>query len=307
MAGGRRGGSAEAFALLRDLGKLAAGDLPLDELLDALAARVVTLLDADGAVAALETPPLVGASGLGKLETEQLLAFAATGAETVGRPPGPFRSACSALVRSGRERVGVLAAAARRPDAFDPDAEEVLLLLGRAIIGDLEAARLYRLATIDPETRAGSRQLLAERLSEEIQRARRAGEPTLGLCRLEVADLERIRAAQGEARAKAMLAEIVRRARGALRAVDCLARLEDAVFVAVLPGAGEAGAWAAAARMAARVEAMPVVPAGGPALEPRLLLGAAALLPEMDEVALLRAAERAARPAQAFRERDRIP
>src|SRR5205823_9650013 len=162
------------------------------------------------------------------------------------------------------EPIGHVAALARRRAAFSAAHEERLAFVARALMADLEAARLYRLAITDAETQAGNRQLLFARLPEEIRRARRASGPPLALIKLQVAELARLRAAQGDTRAVAALAEIVRRMRRALRGPDWLVRGDDDTFLCVLPVAGSAGAEQDGARIAAAVASAPLVLPAGP-------------------------------------------
>ena len=284
-------GGTPAFRVLADLARLVAKGLPLDELMAKLCERMCELLGADGAVAVLETPPLRVAAKLSRADAERLAA----------RPGTPERidkggeSIVVAPILSVGERIGHVAALAKRPRAFSAEHEEVLAFLARSLVGDLEAARLYRLATTDPETHAGNRQLLAERLGDEVRRSHRAGGKPLGVIRFDVEGWPRLTQAHGRTKAAALLAEIVRRARSSLRTVDWIVRLGEEFFLCVLPFAGEEGAERAAKRIAERVAKDPIEIAPGVAVEPRIRCGVSTLTSEMTEGDLLDAAEKSLR------------
>jgi len=280
-----------AFRVLADLGRLVARGLPLDQLLGGLCESICELLGADGAVAVLVAPPLRVGAKLSRADAERLAA----------RPGTPERidrggeSIVVAPILSAGDRIGHVAALAHRPRAFSPEHEEVLAFLARSLVGDLEAARLYRLATIDPETHAGNRQLLAERLADEVRRSHRVGGKPLGVVRFDVEGWPRLTQAHGRSRAAEVLAEVVRRARTSLRTVDWIVRLGEEFFLCVLPAAGAEGAALAARRMADRVMATPIAIGPGVAVEPRIRCGVASLEKGMDEGGLLDAAERSLR------------
>jgi diguanylate cyclase (GGDEF)-like protein len=296
----RQGRKAATFEVLRDLARLCASGLPLDDLAAALAERTCTLLEADGALVVLEVPALSASAGLSRAEAARLLERTARGGdrpapgEGPGRPAaaGGFGSLVVAPIVSAGQRAGRVAAVSRRRGAFGPEHEEVLAFLAHSLIGDLEAARLYRLATVDPETRAGTRALLAERLPDEIGRARRGG-GGLALVRFGVREFARLQAAQGAMRAGHALAEVVRRVAATLRLIDCLVRLGDDAFLCLLPGATLVGAQAAAARLSAAVAAHPIDVGAGVEVRLTVIAGAAVFVPTMDESELLAAADQA--------------
>jgi len=270
--------------------RLQAAGLPLDELAHALAEKVRALVDADGALVTLSAPPLAASSGLSRAQAARLRERSGA-PERAGDDNGA--SIVVAPILSLGERIGYLAALAHRRHAFSTADEEVLAFIARSLVSDLEAARLFRLATTDPETGAGNRQLLAERLPEEVERARRLGGRELALVRVVVPDWTRLCELHGQLRAAAALRELTRRVRAALRTIDWVARLEDDVLVCVLPGAGETGAHRAAAGVIARVEGAPIALPGGGTVSLAVRCAAVTLQGGMDEAALLDAAERA--------------
>ena len=287
-------GATPAFRVLADLARLVARGLPLDELLAQLTERICELLAADGAVAVLSAPPLRVGARLSRADAERLAARAGT-PERIDRGG---ESIVVAPILSAGERIGHVAALAKRPRAFTAEHEEVLAFLARSLVGDLEAARLYRLATTDPETHAGNRQLLAERLGDEVRRSHRAGGKPLGVIRFDVEGWPRLTQAHGRQQAAAVLAEIVRRARTSLRTVDWIVRLGEEFFLCVLPSAGEEGVARAAERITAHVAQAPIEIAPGIAVEPRIRCGVSTATADMNEGDLLDSAEKALRAAR---------
>src|SRR5207247_2086349 len=137
------------------------------------AERLQQLLEADGVVILLVTPPAQVSTGFAQNQVERLgeRAFGRERLDNAERDPRfsglGLGSILSVPLLSAAETVGTLVAGAERRMAFSVAQEEMLASLARCLIGDLDAARAYRMATIDPETRAGTRHLLAERLPDE--------------------------------------------------------------------------------------------------------------------------------------------
>jgi diguanylate cyclase (GGDEF)-like protein len=284
-----RSSAAQSFVVLRELASLAAKGLPLDELLGRVLESTSTVLEADAAVILLEQPPLRVVRGATRAEAERLCARSGDPERT----QAGHESVVVAPVLSQGLRIGHVAVLARRRGAFSAEHEEVLAFLAKSLVGDLEAVRLYRLATIDPGTRAGSRQLLFERLPDEIRRSQRAGGRPLAIVRFGVEDYPRLLSAQGQKASVQALAEIVRRVHGSLRAIDWIARLYDDAFVCVLPGAGDDGAERVASRMSERVEKEPIELGAFSQVQLRIECANTTLQQGMDAIALLKAAESA--------------
>src|SRR5262245_34438655 len=68
----KKGATPPAFRVLADLARLVARGLPLDQLLAELCERICELLEADGSIAVLKTPPLRVAAKLPREDAERL-------------------------------------------------------------------------------------------------------------------------------------------------------------------------------------------------------------------------------------------
>jgi two-component system cell cycle response regulator len=124
-----------------------------------------------------------------------------------------------------------------------------------------DRARLEMLAHTDPLTQTHNRRALVERLTEEMERARRYG---LHLSVLMV-DLDHFKAIN-DSYGHVVGDEVLRGVSGTLqreaRTVDIVARYGGEEFVVVLPETGSEGALALAERIRARVAGTPAVPGG---------------------------------------------
>jgi diguanylate cyclase (GGDEF)-like protein len=215
-------------------------------------------------------------------------------ADRSARLAGPADAAVGQIVLapiwSGGAVIGRIATTSRRAGGFTAGDESALQSLARELMADVEAARLHRLATVDPATRTGSRLLLWERLGEEVARShRQTGRPPLAILRAELAAWEQSVKSYGSERTTAALCELSRRLLASVRATDTVARLQEDALCCILPLAGQAGAQAVAERLSGSVAALPIeLGRGEPA---RLRLAIAVWAPALDAEALLAATE----------------
>ncbi len=111
---------------------------------------------------------------------------------------------------------------------------------------------LRRLATIDPLTGAANRRQFMDRLTAELERARRYGH-ALSVVMLDIDHFKRINDTHGHAVGDEALRALVATLHGALRDVDLLGRLGGEEFAVVLPETPPVGAVEVAERLRAAV------------------------------------------------------
>jgi len=150
--------------------------------------------------------------------------------------------------------IGVLTVTSARPGAFQPEHEDLLMYLGTAIVKDLENARLYRLSITDSLTKAFNRQYLYQRLPEEVERCRRYKDP-LSVALFDIDHFKRFNDSYGHPAGDFVLKEVVRLAQGQIRDVDALVRYGGEEFLVLLPNTPLEGARVIAERFRKAVEA----------------------------------------------------
>lgn len=148
--------------------------------------------------------------------------------------------------------IGTLSVTSRRAGAFNKEHEELLMYLGSSIVKDIENARLYRLSITDSLTRAYNRQYLYQRLPDEMERARRYGDP-LSLVLFDVDHFKRLNDTHGHPAGDFVLKELVRLVHTTVREVDGLVRYGGEEFLMLLPKTSLAGAGELAERLRAAV------------------------------------------------------
>jgi diguanylate cyclase (GGDEF)-like protein len=114
-------------------------------------------------------------------------------------------------------------------------------------------AELRRLATRDALTGLLNRGEFDRLLAEEVERARRLGQP-LGLVLADVDHFKRINDTRGHAAGDAALRVLAERIPAAVRGIDRVARVGGDEFGVILPAADAAGALEVARRICAAAE-----------------------------------------------------
>ncbi|HEX2781249.1 MAG TPA: diguanylate cyclase [Gemmatimonadaceae bacterium] len=115
-----------------------------------------------------------------------------------------------------------------------------------------DKARLQELATTDAVTQILNRRALVERLSHELERARRYGTP-LALLMVDLDHFKDINDTHGHLVGDEALREVARLLQSAVRTVDVVARYGGEEFAIVLPETSHEGAVAFAERVRERV------------------------------------------------------
>lgn len=192
--------------------------------------------------------------------------------------------------------IGVITVASSHRYAFSAEGEELLSYLGGSIVKDIENARLYRLSITDTLTKAYNRQYLYQRLPEEIDRARRYGDP-LSLLGFDIDHLKPINDKLGAAAGDFVLKEVVRVAQATLRDVDGLVRYGGEEFVAILPKTAHPGAMQTAERVRAAIAALDL-PWSDTRIRATASFGVASLRENEADVELLRRVDEAVQAAK---------
>ena len=160
------------------------------------------------------------------------------------------------LTAESAERVDVAAMEAGALD-YLVKGEITARLLERALRYALRLgatlAELRRLATRDALTGLLNRREFDRLLAEEVERARRLGQP-LGLVLADVDHFKRINDARGHAAGDAALRVLAERIPAAVRCIDRVARVGGDEFGVILPAADTAGALEVARRICAAAE-----------------------------------------------------
>ena len=130
----------------------------------------------------------------------------------------------------------------------------------------IEKSRLRRLAITDWLTRAYNHRYLGPRLSEEIERARRHGEP-ISIALMDLDHFKRVNDAHGHDAGDTVLRAFTDRVRAEVRRHDVLVRRGGEEFVLIMPETGAADAYLVAERVRERVAATPIVLGNGLSLD----------------------------------------
>jgi two-component system, cell cycle response regulator len=160
-----------------------------------------------------------------------------------------------------RDARGILVLLPREPQQFALLTADLLDDLIRPLTLVLDNARLsqrlHEMSTLDGLTRQLNHRAIYERLSEEIERARRYGYPlSVILCDLD--HFKEVNDTHGHLAGDAVLREGAGALRRCLRATDVLGRYGGEEFLAVLPQVDLGAACAAAERLRQSLDGFPV-------------------------------------------------
>ena len=130
--------------------------------------------------------------------------------------------------------IGILSVSSPEVNSFSPTDELLARLLANCTVAPIQRARLERLAVTDDLTLAFNSRYLATRLLEEMERARRSGEP-LSVLLMDLDHFKRVNDTHGHAVGDQVLRAFVERVRSATRRVDLLVRRGGEEFVLIMP------------------------------------------------------------------------
>jgi two-component system cell cycle response regulator len=185
----------------------------------------------------------------------------------------PFRSVIALPFRLDGEQAGVifLRTLLDEPPLSRSDVEFADTVVRAAVAAIRRAqviestradkARLEVLALTDPLTQTHNRRALMERLTEELERARRYS-LQLSVLMVDLDHFKAVNDSYGHVVGDEVLRGVSKILQREARAVDVVARFGGEEFVLVLPETGEDGAVALAERIRTRVAETPPVPGG---------------------------------------------
>jgi diguanylate cyclase (GGDEF)-like protein len=157
--------------------------------------------------------------------------------------------------------MGVLSVSSCRPRAFAEADEAVAQLLASAAAQSLRTAELQQLAMTDSQTLAYNRRWLLPRLREEMEHARRQGEP-LSLLLIDLDHFKRVNDEHGHPTGDAVLRAFADTVRDCVRGADVLFRRGGEEFVLIMPTTDEQQATTVAERLRGRLDRAPLTVRG---------------------------------------------
>jgi diguanylate cyclase (GGDEF)-like protein len=166
-------------------------------------------------------------------------------------------SLLSVPIAGGDATLGVLTVSSAQPSSFGEAEEAIGKLLAAAAAQTVRTAELRELAMTDSQTRAYNRRGLLPRLCEEIERARRHGEP-LSVLLIDLDHFKRVNDRHGHAVGDAVLRAFADTVRECVRAADVLFRRGGEEFVLVMPSTDAEQARQVAERLRARLDGGPL-------------------------------------------------
>ncbi len=146
--------------------------------------------------------------------------------------------------------IGVLSGSSPKARAFGPDDQLLMRLLANCSTPPIERARLRRLALTDDLTLAFNQRYLSPRYNEEIERAKRTGQP-LSVLMLDLDHFKTVNDRFGHDAGDVALRLFADRVRSLVRRVDIFIRRGGEEFLIVMPATTNAQARATAERIRA--------------------------------------------------------
>lgn len=156
-------------------------------------------------------------------------------------------------VRTKEKMLGVLEVLNKSQGGFDSEDAQILLAFANQVAISIENARLYEEAVTDGLTGLYHHRYFEIRLKEEVERAKRYGEP-LSLVIFDIDFFKRVNDDHGHLAGDAVLKEIAGLLSGCTRLGDVSARYGGEEFAFILPHTGLESAVLAAERLRKKVE-----------------------------------------------------
>jgi diguanylate cyclase (GGDEF)-like protein len=184
------------------------------------------------------------------------------------------RSMVAEPLWSAGQVIGVLSVSSSRAGAFSSDDELLVRLVANCSAPPIERARLRRLAMTDDLTLAYNTRYLSPRFNEEIERARRTGQP-LSVLLMDLDHFKRVNDTHGHAVGDVVLRMFADRVRALVRRIDIFIRRGGEEFVLVMPSTTLEQARTTAERIRARIAERPLDVADGVAIRQTVSIGVA--------------------------------
>ncbi len=170
--------------------------------------------------------------------------------------------------------IGVLSGSSPRERAFGPDDQLLMRLLANCSTPPIERARLRRLALTDDLTLAFNQRYLSPRYNEEIERAKRTGQP-LSVLMLDLDHFKTVNDRFGHDAGDVALRLFADRVRSLVRRVDIFIRRGGEEFLIVMPTTTNAQARATAERIRRSLAETELDLGGGTRVRQTVSIGAA--------------------------------
>jgi diguanylate cyclase (GGDEF)-like protein len=151
-----------------------------------------------------------------------------------GKQGFQIRSMIAEPLWSAGQVIGVLSASSQKRRAFTEDDRLLARLLANCCTPPIERARLRRLAMTDDLTLAYNQRYLSPRVNEEIERARRSGQP-LSLLLLDLDHFKAVNDEHGHDVGDMVLRLFADRVRSIVRRVDVFIRRGGEEFLLLMP------------------------------------------------------------------------
>lgn len=152
----------------------------------------------------------------------------------LGRAGFDIRSFVAEPLWSGGNVIGVVSVSSPDAAMFGPDHQLLVRLLANCSSPPIERSRLRRLAMTDDLTLAYNQRYLTPRFHEEMERARRTGQP-VSLLMMDLDHFKRVNDDYGHAVGDAVLRIFADRARALVRKIDIFVRRGGEEFNLIMP------------------------------------------------------------------------
>ncbi|QUV82265.1 diguanylate cyclase [Chloracidobacterium sp. D] len=174
----------------------------------------------------------------------------------------PYRSWMGVPLEAEKKVLGVISVASQQPQAFSEQDEEMLRALGQQLVGALEKARLYELATIDGLTGLLNARAVRARLAEVFAKTL-ADNGQMGVLMFDIDFFKKVNDTYGHEVGNEVLQYLSKLVRSKLRDTDIAGRYGGEEFIVILPQTPVKGALDVAERLRRHIAARPVPTTAG--------------------------------------------
>ncbi len=174
----------------------------------------------------------------------------------------PYRSWMGVPLEAEKKVLGVISVASQRPQAFSEQDEEMLRALGQQLVGALEKARLYELATIDGLTGLLNARTVRAKLAEVFAKTL-AANGQMAVLMFDIDFFKKVNDTYGHEVGNEVLQYLSKLVRGKLRDTDIAGRYGGEEFIVILPQTPVKGALDVAERLRRHMASRPVPTTAG--------------------------------------------
>ncbi len=174
----------------------------------------------------------------------------------------PYRSWMGVPLEAEKNTLGVISVASHRLRAFSEQDETMLRALGQQLVGALESARLYELATVDSLTGLLNARTIRAKLTEIFAKTL-ASKGQMAVLMVDIDYFKRVNDTYGHEVGNEVLRHVAKLVRSKLRDTDLPGRYGGEEFLIVLPNTPAKGAMDVAERLRRHIAARPAATAAG--------------------------------------------